>query len=267
MDDIVAECRALADRGVREITLLGQIVTSYGRRDYTHTDGISPFVQLIERVHAIEGIARIRFTSPHPRGFKDDLVAAYGRLPKLCPYVHLPLQSGSNRILRAMNRPYTRERYREIVDALRAGRPDMYLSTDVIVGFPGETEEDFAQTRELFEACDYDMAYVFKYSIRSGTPAADLGDQVPEAVKEERNRILLDVLQRNSLRRTAKLIGTTEEVLVEGRDKSGQRFTGRTPGNRVCVFDAHPRLVGQVIPLRIERATVSTLYGEVVVQG
>lgn len=266
MDDIVAECRALAERGVREITLLGQIVTSYGRRDYTHTAGISPFVQLIERVHAIEGIARIRFTSPHPRGFKDDLVAAYGRLPKLCPYVHLPLQSGSNRILRAMNRPYTRERYREIVESLRAVRPDMYVSTDVIVGFPGETEEDFAQTRELFEACDYDMAYVFKYSIRSGTPAADLGDQIPDLVKEERNRILLDVLQQNSLRRTAKLIGTTEEVLVEGRDKSGQRFTGRTPGNRVCVFDAHPRLVGQLVPLRIERATVSTLYGELVLQ-
>jgi tRNA-2-methylthio-N6-dimethylallyladenosine synthase len=267
MDDIVAECRALADRGVREITLLGQIVTSYGRRDYTHTDGISPFVQLIERVHAIEGIARIRFTSPHPRGFKDDLVAAYGRLPKLCSYVHLPLQSGSNRILRAMNRPYTRERYREIVESLRAVRPDMYISTDVIVGFPGETDEDFAQTRELFEACDYDMAYVFKYSIRSGTPAADLGDQIPDAVKEERNRILLEVLQRNSLRRTAKLIGTTEEVLVEGRDKSGQRFTGRTPGNRVCVFDAQPRLVGQLVPLKIERATVSTLYGELVLQG
>jgi tRNA-2-methylthio-N6-dimethylallyladenosine synthase len=266
MDDIVAECRTLADRGVREITLLGQIVTSYGRRDYTHTDGVSPFVQLIERVHAIEGIARIRFTSPHPRGFKDDLVAAYGRLPKLCPYVHLPLQSGSNRILRAMNRPYTRERYREIVESLRAVRPDMYVSTDVIVGFPGETAEDFAQTRELFEACDYDMAYVFKYSIRSGTPAAELGDQIPDLVKEERNRILLDVLQHNSLRRTAKLIGTTEEVLVEGRDKSGQRFTGRTPGNRVCVFDAHPRLVGQLVPLRIERATVSTLYGELVLQ-
>ena len=120
MEDIVAECRALAARGVREITLLGQIVTSYGRRDYTHTDGVSPFVQLLEKIHEIEGIARIRFTSPHPRGFKQDLVDAYARLPKLCPYVHLPLQSGSNRILKAMNRPYSRERYKEIVDALRA---------------------------------------------------------------------------------------------------------------------------------------------------
>jgi len=171
MDEIVAECRALAQRGVKEITLLGQIVTSYGRRDYVHTDGLSPFVQLLERVHALDGIERIRFTSPHPRGFKQDLVEAYGRLPKLCGYVHLPMQSGSNRILRAMNRPYTRERYREIVEALRAVRPDMYFSTDIIVGFPGETEEDFQQTRELFEAVNYDMAYIFKYSIRTGTPA------------------------------------------------------------------------------------------------
>lgn len=267
MDAIVAECRALAARGVREITLLGQIVTSYGRRDYVHTDGVSPFVQLLEKVHAIDGIERIRFTSPHPRGFKDDLVAAYGRLPKLCPYVHLPMQSGSNRILRAMNRPYTRERYREIVESLRAVQPDMYISTDVIVGFPGETEEDFEQTRELFESCNYDMAYVFKYSIRTGTPAADLGDQLPDEVKERRNQVLLDVLQKNSLRRTAALIGTVEEVLVEGRDKTGARFTGRTRGNRVCIFDADPRLVGTLVPLRIERASVSTLYGQLVLAG
>ena len=251
----------------REITLLGRIVTSYGRRDYAHTDGVTPFVQLLEQVHAIEGIERIRFTSPHPRGFKDDLVAAYARLPKLCGYVHLPMQSGSNRILRAMNRPYTRERYREIVEALRAVQPDMYFSTDVIVGFPGETDEDFAQTRELFEACNYDMAYIFKYSVRTGTPAAALADQVPDEVKERRNQLLLDILQQNSLRRTAGLVGTIEEVLVEGRDKSGDRFTGRTRGNRVCVFEAEPRLVGQLVPLRIARASVSTLYGELVLAG
>lgn len=267
MDDIVAECRMLAARGVREITLLGQIVTSYGRRDYAHTDGVTPFVQLLERVHEVEGIERIRFTSPHPRGFKDDLVAAYGRLPKLCGYVHLPMQSGSNRILRAMNRPYTRERYREIVEALRAVEPKMYFSTDAIVGFPGETEEDFEQTRALFEACDFDMAYVFKYSIRTGTPAAEMGGQVADEVKEHRNQVLLDLLEKNSLRRTHGLIGTVEEVLVEGRDKSGRRFTGRTRGNRVCVFDAEPRLVGALVPLRIERASVSTLYGELVLAG
>ncbi|MCC6415952.1 MAG: tRNA (N6-isopentenyl adenosine(37)-C2)-methylthiotransferase MiaB [Opitutaceae bacterium] len=267
MDDIVRECEQLAARGVREITLLGQIVTSYGRRDYAHTDGVTPFVQLIEKVHAIDGIERIRFTSPHPRGFKQDLVEAYGRLPKLCEYVHLPMQSGSNRVLRAMNRPYSRERYREIVDALRAVRPDMYFSTDIIVGYPGETEEEFEQTRELFEACNYDMAYIFKYSIRSGTVAADLADQVPDEEKERRNQVLLDILRKNSERRTAQLIGTIEEVLVEGPDKTGEHFTGRTRGNRVCVFDADPRLVGQLVPLRIERATVSTLYGALVLAG
>ncbi len=267
MNEIVAECRELAARGVREITLLGQIVTSYGRRDYVHAGGISPFVQLLEQVHAIEGIERIRFTSPHPRGFKQDLVEAYGRLPKLCEYVHLPMQSGSNRILRAMNRPYSRERYAEIVQALRAVRPGMYFSTDIIVGFPGETAEDFEQTRELFEACNFDMAYIFKYSVRTGTPAAELPDQIPDEVKEERNQILLDLLRRNSERRNATLIGTEQEVLVEGPDKTGQRYTGRTRGNRVTIFDADPRLVGQLVPLRIERASVSTLYGELVLAG
>jgi tRNA-2-methylthio-N6-dimethylallyladenosine synthase len=267
MEDIVAECRALAERGVREVTLLGQIVTSYGRRDYAHTDGISPFVQLLERVSAIDGIDRIRFTSPHPRGFKQDLVDAYGRLPKLCGYVHLPMQSGSDRILRAMNRPYTRERYFEIVEALRAVRPDMYFSTDIIVGFPGETDEEFEQTRELFERCNYDMAYVFKYSIRSGTPAAEMGDQIPDEVKEARNATLLGLLQQNSVRRNATLVGTVEEVLVEGPDKTGKKFTGRTRGNRVCIFDANPRLIGQLVSLKIDRASVSTLYGELVLTG
>jgi len=267
MEEIVAECRQLAERGVREITLLGQIVTSYGRRDYVHTDGVSPFVQLIEKVHALDGIERIRFTSPHPRGFKQDLVEAYGRLPKLCEYVHLPMQSGSDRMLRAMNRPYSRDRYKEIVDALRAVRPDMYFSTDIIVGYPGETAEDFEQTRELFEACNYDMAYIFKYSIRSGTVAADLADQVSDEVKEHRNQVLLDILRRNSERRNAGLVGTVEEVLVEGPDKTGRRFTGRTRGNRVCIFDADPRLVGSLVPLKIDRATVSTLYGELVLAG
>lgn len=264
MDDIVEECRRLVERGVREITLLGQIVTSYGRRDYVHTNGVSPFVQLLERVHAIDGLARIRFTSPHPRGFKQDLVEAYGRLPKLCEYVHLPMQSGSDRILRAMNRPYSRERYKEIVDALRAVRPDMYFSTDIIVGFPGETEADFEATRELFEACNYDMAYIFKYSVRTGTPAAAMADQVPDEVKEHRNQVLLEILRQNSVRRNERLLGTVEEVLVEGPDKTGRRFTGRTRGNRVCVFDADPRLVGELVPLRIERASVSTLYGGLV---
>jgi tRNA-2-methylthio-N6-dimethylallyladenosine synthase len=267
MDDIVRECEQLAQRGVREITLLGQIVTSYGRRDYTHTGGVTPFVQLLERVNAIPGIRRIRFTSPHPRGFKEDLIAAYGRLEKLCEYVHLPLQSGSDRILKAMNRPYTRERYRQIVDDLRAVRPDMYFSTDVIVGFPGETDEDFAQTRALFEACNYDMAYVFKYSIRTGTPAETMGDQVPDAVKEERNQALLRILAANSDRRNALLVGTTQEVLVEGPDKKGRLYTGRTRGNRVVHFAATERLVGELVPVKIARSSTAVLYGELALNG
>ncbi len=206
MEEIVAECRALAARGVREVTLLGQIVTSYGRRDYAHTGGVSPFVQLLERISAVEDLERIRFTSPHPRGFKDDLVAAFARLPKLCEHVHLPVQSGSNRLLAAMNRPYTRERYLEIVAALKAARPGIAISTDIIVGFPGETDEDFAQTAALFAEADYDMAYVFKYSVRTGTPAAALGDPVDEAVKEARNQELLRLLEENSRRRTAALV-------------------------------------------------------------
>ncbi|MEO6996099.1 MAG: tRNA (N6-isopentenyl adenosine(37)-C2)-methylthiotransferase MiaB [Lacunisphaera sp.] len=267
MDDIVRECEQLAERGVKEVTLLGQIVTSYGRRDYQHTGGITPFVQLLERVNAIPGLQRIRFTSPHPRGFKEDLIAAYTRLEKLCEYVHLPLQSGSNRILRAMNRPYTRERYRQIVDDLRTARPGMYFSTDVIVGFPGETDEDFAETRELFEVCNYDMAYVFKYSIRTGTPAATLEDQVPDAVKEERNQILLKILERNSNRRNAALVDTIQEVLVEGPDKKGLGFTGRTRGNRVVHFAANERLIGELVPVKIERVSTAVLYGSLELAG
>jgi tRNA-2-methylthio-N6-dimethylallyladenosine synthase len=260
-DDIVAECRGLVEHGVREITLLGQIVTSYGRRDTAPAGGLSPFVQLIERVHAIEGLARIRFTSPHPMGFKRDLVEAYGRLPKLGAYVHLPLQSGSNRLLRAMHRPYTRERYLEIVGDLRRVRPDMHFSTDVIVGFPGETEGDFAQTRELFEAVDFDMAYVFKYSIRTGTPAAALPGQVPEETKEARNQTLLRILEKNSRRRNQALVGTIQEVLVEGPDVKGLRYAGRTRGNRTVHFDCSPDLIGSLVPVRIDRATTTALYG------
>ncbi len=263
MEEIVAECRALAARGVREVTLLGQIVTSYGRRDYAHTGGVSPFVQLLERISEVEGLERIRFTSPHPRGFKDDLVAAFARLPKLCEHVHLPVQSGSNRLLAAMNRPYTRERYLEIVAALQAARPGIAISTDIIVGFPGETDEDFAQTAALFAAADYDMAYVFKYSVRTGTPAAALGDPVEEAVKEARNQELLRLLEENSRRRTAALLGTVQEVLVEGPDKRGLRFTGRTRTNRVVHFPADESHIGRLVPVRIDRVTPAALYGEI----
>jgi tRNA-2-methylthio-N6-dimethylallyladenosine synthase len=267
MDDIVAECEGLARRGTREVTLLGQIVTSYGRRDYAHTGGVSPFVQLLERVNAIPGIERIRFTSPHPRGFREDLADAFARLPKLGSYVHLPVQSGSDRILKSMRRPYSRARYLEIVSMLRKARPDMAFSTDIIVGFPGETDTDFEETRSLCEEVDYDMAYIFKYSVRTGTPAATMPEQVPESVREERNQVLLEVLRKGSLRRSQSLVGTIQEVLVEGPDKTGERFMGRTRGNRATVFEGSSRLVGSLANVEITRASVSTLYGNLVAAG
>jgi tRNA-2-methylthio-N6-dimethylallyladenosine synthase len=216
----------------------------------------------------VDGIERIRFTSPHPRGFKDDLINAYRDLPKLCHYVHLPVQSGSNRILRAMNRPYSRERYLQIVGDLKSAAPDMFLSTDIIVGFPGETEADFELTCDLFDQVGYEMAYIFKYSTRSGTPAAEMGDQVDKAVKEERNRLLLEKLAARSLVRNRSLIGTTQEILVEGPARRGEGlYTGRTGGNRRAVFPARERLIGEIVTIRVEDATTSTLHGSLVLQG
>ncbi|MEY2788594.1 MAG: hypothetical protein RLZZ34_1737, partial [Verrucomicrobiota bacterium] len=216
MDDIVAECRELAARGVREITLLGQIVTSYGRRMYPVQDGRSAFVQLIEAVHAIEGIDRIRFTSPHPKGYGDDLVEAYGRLPKLVESAHLPVQSGSNRLLKLMHRGYTRERFLEIIAKLRAVRPDIGLSTDIIVGFPGETEEDFLETLSLCQEIQFDQAFLFKYSRRRDTPAAAMPDQLAEEVIEDRHQRLLAEINRMAMAKFEAHVGGLVEVLVEG---------------------------------------------------
>jgi tRNA-2-methylthio-N6-dimethylallyladenosine synthase len=268
MDEIIEEIEELAAKGTREVTLLGQIVNQYGIREFPFVDKKSPFVQLLERVHAIEGIERIRFTSPHPVGFKQDLIDCYGRLPKLVEYIHFPMQSGSNRILKAMRRPYTIEKFKSIIAELRKVRPDMYISTDVIVGFPGETEEDFELTRQAFEDIGFDMAYLFKYSVRPDTTAEPLGDPVSKETKEERNQVLLEILGRSSLARNEALIGTVENVLFEGPAKKGENmFLGRTAGNRVVLVKASPRLIGQIVPVRFNRATASTLFGELVLEG
>jgi tRNA-2-methylthio-N6-dimethylallyladenosine synthase len=190
--EIVAECRELVARGVKEITLLGQIVTSFGRSKVPVKEGKSPFVQLLEAVNAIEGLERIRFTSPHPKGYGDDLVEAYGRLGKLAESAHIPVQSGSDRVLKRMHRGYTRERLLGIIEKLRRVKPGMGISTDFIVGFPGETEEDFEQTLSLAHEVGFDQAFVFKYSQRRDTPAADMPGQVSQAEKEERNQRLLE---------------------------------------------------------------------------
>lgn len=268
MDEIITEIKELAANGTREVTLLGQIVNQYGIREFPFVDQKSPFVQLLEKVHEIEGIDRIRFTSPHPVGFKDDLIECYGRLPKLVEYLHFPMQSGSNRILKAMRRPYSIEKFREIIGKLRTVRPDVYISTDIIVGFPGETEADFELTRRHFEEIGFDMAYLFKYSVRPDTTAEPLGDPVTKEQKEERNQILLDILAKQSLARNETLIGTVENVLFEGPAKKGDHmFLGRTPGNRVVLVKASPRLIGQIVPVRFNRATASTLFGELVLEG
>ncbi len=261
--DIVAECRHLAGRGVKEITLLGQIVTSYGKRDLPVRDGKSPFVQLLEAVSDVEGIERIRFTSPHPKGYGDDLVEAYGRLPKLVESAHLPLQSGSDRILKRMHRGYTRERFLRIIEQLRRVRPEMGLSTDLIVGFPGESEADFEATLSIVRAVEFDNAFTFKYSPRRDTPAAALPDQVPQAVKEERNKRLLDLVNERAARRYAQLIGKRMQILVEGPSKKNpERFMGRTRCNRIVVFEGGDRHRGQLMDVDILRAGTFTLYGD-----
>ena len=265
---ILQEVETLVANGTREVTLLGQIVTSYGRREISFIDKKSPFVQLLEQLNEIDGLERIRFTSPHPRGFKEDLVEAYGRLGKLCEYAHLPVQSGSDRILKAMNRPYRRDRYMQLVRDLRAVQPDMYFSTDIIVGFPGETDEDFRMTCEMFEEIGFDMAFIFKYSPRSGTPAAEMDDDVPKTVKEDRNQILLKKLGEQSSRRNASLVGTTQEILVEGPARKGEgMFMGRTRGFRKVIFPASQRLVGEMVDVEIEESSVTTLKGRLSLVG
>jgi tRNA-2-methylthio-N6-dimethylallyladenosine synthase len=217
---------------------------------------------LLEAEHEVAGIERIRFTAPHPKGFGDDLVEAYRRLPKLCEHAHLPAQSGSDRILRLMNRGYSRQWYLDVVGKLRAARPGMAISTDIIVGFPGETEEDFQETVSLVREVEFDQAYVFRYSPRRGTPAAEMAGQLSDDEKQRRHQTLLGAVNRVMLRKNQQLAGKTMEILVEGRSqKAGRRMTGRTRGNHIVVFDGDDALRGRLLPVRIERATVTTLYG------
>lgn len=261
--DIVGECRELVSRGVREVTLLGQIVTSYGKREIGIREGKSAFVQLLEAVHDLDGLERIRFTSPHPKGYGDDLVDAYGRLPKLCESAHLPVQSGSDRILRLMHRGYTRERYLDIVEKLRRVRPHIGLTTDVIVGFPGETEEDFEQTLSLVREVRFDNAFVFKYSKRQDTPAAAMPDQIPPSVIEERHARLLDLVNEIATAKLQPFIGQRVQILVEGTSRKNlARLEGRTRCNKIVVFEGSERHRGQLLELKIQRASAFTLYGD-----
>jgi tRNA-2-methylthio-N6-dimethylallyladenosine synthase len=285
--EIVAEVRSLVERGVKEVTLLGQIVNLYGRHEFPWVSSpspspssssspslhsgeketekekkISPFVQLLEAIHDVPGLARLRFTSPHPIGFRQDLIDAFARLPKLMPHVHLPLQSGSNRILKAMHRTYTAEKYFDLAQRIRATRPDIALTTDVIVGFPGETDADYAATRELVERIGFDNAFIFRYSKRRDTPAAEMADQVPEPVKEERNQDLLRVIDASAIASGEALVGKRVEILCEGPSKTNpERLMGRSPGNKIVIFEGSDRHIGEVFDVQIERSSGFSLYG------
>jgi tRNA-2-methylthio-N6-dimethylallyladenosine synthase len=279
--DIVAECRQLMSQGVKEITLLGQIVTSYGKRGLSQdgraelplsqdaqqrvptTDGKSPFVQLLDAVHEIEGLERIRFTSPHPKGYGDDLIEAYARLSKLVESAHLPVQSGSDRVLKLMHRGYTRERFLGIIEKLRRAKPGIGITTDIIVGFPGETEDDFEQTLSLAREVQFDNAYIFKYSQRRDTPAAGMPDQVPLKIREERNHRLLELVNEIAARKYDSFVGQRTQILVEGPSKKNPaRMTGRTRCNKIVVFDGSERHRGQLMDVKITRAGSFTLYGD-----
>jgi tRNA-2-methylthio-N6-dimethylallyladenosine synthase len=269
--EIVAEVRDLVSRGVKEVTLLGQIVNLYGRHEVPKIDNKSPFVQLLESVHEVEGLERLRFTSPHPIGFRDDLIDAISRLPKLAEHVHLPLQSGSNKILKAMHRAYSAEKYLDLVERIRRAREGVAITTDIIVGFPGETDEDYRQTRDLVEEIQFDNAFIFRYSPRYDTPAAEMADQIDEKVKEQRNQDLLEVVNKSNHQILERLVGCQVEVLCEGPSKTNRaRLTGRTRTNKIVVFPPLQKrqptgesqeLVGELVDVQIERANGFSLYG------
>ncbi|MAE52572.1 MAG: tRNA (N6-isopentenyl adenosine(37)-C2)-methylthiotransferase MiaB [Opitutae bacterium] len=263
MKEILDEIYQLSDNGVKEVTLLGQIVNAYGRGEFSRVDKKSPFVQLLDKIHEIEGIRRIRFTSPHPIAYGNDLIDAFDRLPKLGSYAHLPMQSGSNRILKAMNRPYKIEKFLTIVDRLRSKVTGMRLSTDVIVGFPGETVEDFKLTKEAFIKAGFEMGFIFKYSDRSGTPSVQLDGKVERTELEHRNQELLKVLEGQSLRSNRSLIGQTHEVLIESVARKGQgQLMGRTRCFRKVNFAGSNSMIGEIKPIMITDASPTSLTGE-----
>jgi tRNA-2-methylthio-N6-dimethylallyladenosine synthase len=259
---IVAEITGLAAQGCREVTLLGQTVNAYGRDLDPPTD----LAALLERVDAIDGIARIRFTTSNPYNLTSRLIRAIRDVPKVVEYLHLPLQSGSDRILERMNRGYTLARYLELIAELKETVPDLALSTDLIVGFPGETEDDFARTVEAVEEVGYDNVFAFRYSRRPGTPAAEMADQVPEAVKAERNTRVLAAAVRVGAARSGRLVGREMEILVDGASrKDATQASGRTRCNRVVNFDAAGRdLTGEIAHVRITEALPHSLRGELV---
>jgi tRNA-2-methylthio-N6-dimethylallyladenosine synthase len=258
--EILDEIRKLAKQGVREVTLIGQNVNSYGTKE-----GEVSFAALLELVNAIDGIDRIRFTTSHPKDLSDELIDCFGRLDKLCKHLHLPVQCGSNEILKVMNRGYTRERYLEIVSRFRQVCPDIRLSSDVIVGFPGENEDNFSATMSLLEEVRYAEIYSFIYSPRSGTAAAEIHDDTPAQVKQERFNQMLTMQQEISRQTWEADVGTVQEVLVEGESKMGEgQLFGRSTWNRIVNFSGPPELAGRLVLVKITKSYRNSLLGELI---
>jgi tRNA-2-methylthio-N6-dimethylallyladenosine synthase len=258
--ELVAEVERLASDGVREVTLLGQNVNSYGR-DLAQP-GKATFAELLHMLDGVDGIDRIRYTSPHPKDMREDVIRAHAELPSVCEHIHLPLQSGSSRVLKAMRRTYNRERYMDRVALIREHVPDCSLTTDIIVGFPGETDAEFEETLEVAEEVGYDSAFTFIFSPRRGTLAAELEGQLPHPVKRERMGRLVEVVQRRATERAQRFVGRTEEVLVEGPSRTDpDKLRGRTRHNKTVNFHGHAQ-PGELVPVKIESATSTTLAGE-----
>jgi tRNA-2-methylthio-N6-dimethylallyladenosine synthase len=262
-DDLIAEVAALAAQGVREVTLLGQNVNAY--RGKMHDGAVADLALLISWIAAIDGIGRIRYTTSHPLEMSDSLIQVYAEVPELVSHLHLPVQSGSDRVLAMMKRNHTAPEYRSIIRRLRAVRPDLSLSTDFIVGFPGETEADFEQTMQLIEDVGYDQSFSFIYSPRPGTPAAGLPDDVPLEIKKARLARLQRRISEMAAAISAAMVGSVQRVLVEKPSrKDASQLSGRTANNRVVNFTAHPRLIGHFVEVRITEALPNSLRGEVV---
>lgn len=262
-EDVLVDIADLADQGVKEVTLLGQNVNAY-RGSMGETGDIADFAMLLDYVHEIPGIERIRYTTSHPKEMTPRLIEAHGRLPKLVPFLHLPVQAGSDRLLAAMKRGYTTLEFKSVVRKLRAARPGLTLSSDFIVGFPGETQEDFEKTMTLIEEVGFDTAFSFVYSRRPGTPAADLHDDTPQDVKLKRLQRLQALINTQAAAISADMVGTVQRVLVEGQSRRDiTELTGKTANNRSVNFAGSPRLIGHMLDIRITQANANTLRGEV----
>lgn len=263
LDDVLAEIASLAAQGVKEITLLGQNVNDY--RGPTHEGEIADLAALIEYMSAIDGVERIRFTTSHPLAFSNRLIQAYADVPKLANHLHLPVQSGSDRILAAMKRGYTALEFKAKIRRLRKIRPDIAISSDFIIGFPGETDDDFEATMNLIHDIGFDNSFSFIYSPRPGTPASQLPDDVPMEVKKQRLGILQDRIFQNARRISESMIGTTQKILVSGQaTKHQEQMSGRSENNRVVNFTGGPELIGKMVSVKINEALTNSLRGEIV---